>query len=80
MIATKKCLIFLLSCKSCGKQYVGKTTDHFRSGWNNYKNDVKKAESGNMENVKQKFLQSHFLQRDHQDFLKDVDIRLIDKT
>ena len=29
-----------------------------------------------MENVKQKFLESHFLQRDH----KDVDVELIDKT
>ena len=26
--------------------------------------DVRKAESGNIENVKQKFLQSHFLQSD----------------
>ena len=33
-----------------------------------------------MENVKQKFLQSHFLQRDHQGFLKDVEVQLIDKT
>ena len=32
-----KYLIYLLSCKSCGKQYVGNTTDHFRSRWNNYK-------------------------------------------
>ena len=75
-----KCLIYLLSCKSCGKQYEGNTTDNFRSRWNNYKSDVRKAESGNMENVKQKFLQSHFLQRDHQGFLKDVEVRLIDKT
>ena len=65
-----KCLIYLLSCKSCGKQYVGNTTGHFRSRSNNYKSDVRKAESGDMENVKQKFLQSHFLQRDHQGFLK----------
>ena len=36
--------------------------------------------SGNMEIVKQKFLQSHFLQRDHQGFLKDVEVRLIDKS
>ena len=32
-----------------------------------------------MENVKQKFLQSHFLQCDHQGFLKDIEVRLIDK-
>ena len=68
-----KCLIYLLSCKSCGKQYVGNTTDHFRSRWNNYKSDVRKAESGDMENVKQKFLQKHFLQRDHWGFHKDVE-------
>ena len=33
-----------------------------------------------MENVKQKFLQGHFLQHDHQGFLKDVEVRVIDKT
>ena len=76
----EKCLVYRLSCKSCGKQDVGNTTDHFRSRWNNYKSDVRKTESDNMENVKQKFLQSHFLQCDHQGFLKDVDVRLIDKT
>ena len=75
-----KCLIYQLSYKSCGKQYVGNTTDHFRSRWNNYKSDVRKAGSGDMGNVKQKFSQSHFLQRDHQGFLKDVEVRLIDKT
>ena len=42
--------------------------------------DVRKAESGDMENVKQKFLQSHLLQRDHQGFVKDVEVRLIDRT
>ena len=33
-----------------------------------------------MENVKQKLLQSHFLKPDHKGFLKDVAVRLIDKT
>ena len=33
-----------------------------------------------MENVKQKFLQCQFLQPDRKGFLKDVEIRLIDKT
>ena len=73
-----KSWIYLLSCKSCGKQYVVNTTHRSRSRWNNYKSDVRKAESGGMENVKQKILQSHFLQRDHQGFLKD-EVRLIDK-
>ena len=30
--------------------------------------------------MKQKILQSHFLQPDHQDFLKDIEVWLIDKT
>ena len=46
----------------------------------NCKSDARKAESGNMKNVKQKFLKNHFLQRDHQGFLKDLEVRLIDKT
>ena len=33
-----------------------------------------------MENVKQKFLQCQFLEPDRKGFLKDVEIRLIDKT
>ena len=38
------CLIYLLTCKCCGKQYVGETTDEFRLRWNNYKsNDRKNA-------------------------------------
>ena len=37
-----KCLIYLLSYKCCGNQYVGETTDSFRYIWNNYKvNDRK---------------------------------------
>ena len=60
--------------------HVGEITNHFRSSWVNYKNDVRKAENGNMKNVKQKFLQSHFLQCDHQGFFKDVKVQLTDKT
>ena len=75
-----KCLIYLFSCRTCCKQYTGKTTDRFRYRWNNYKMEARKAENGDMENVKQKFLQSHFLQDDHKGFLEDVEVRLIDKT
>ena len=41
--------------------------------------EARKAENSNMENAKQKFLQSHFLQDDHKGFLEDVEIRLTDK-
>ena len=69
-----KCVIYLLGFKSCGKQYVGNNTDRFKSRQNNYESDVRKAESGNMENVKQKFLQSQ------EGFLNDLELRLIDET
>ena len=42
--------------------------------------EARKAENGDMENVKQTFLQSHFLQDDHKGFLENVDVRLIDNT
>ena len=75
-----KCLIYLLSCKTCGKQYTGKTVDKFKSRWNNYKTDARKAASGNIESCKQQLLQNHFLQDDHHGFLEDAEVTLIDKT
>ena len=42
--------------------------------------EARKTENGDMENVKQKFLQDHFLQDYHKGFLEDVELRLIDKT
>ena len=69
-----------MSCKTCGKQYAGKTVDKFRSRWNNYKMDARKAGSGNIESCKQQFLQNRFLQDDHHRFLEDVEVTLIDKT
>ena len=76
----RKCLIYLLSCKRCGKQYTGKTVDKFRSRWNNYKTDARKAASGNITSCKQQFLQNQFWQDDHHGFLEDVEVTLIDKT
>ena len=41
-----KCLVYLLTCKVCLKQYVGQTVEHFRLRWNNYKsNDGKYQKS-----------------------------------
>ena len=31
-----KCLVYLLTCNKCKKQYTGQTTDNFRGRWNNY--------------------------------------------
>ena len=67
----------MLNCKTCGKQYTGKIVDKFRSRWNNYKTDSRKAASGNIESCKQQFLQN---QDDHHGFLEDLKVTLIDKT
>ena len=70
----------MLSGKACGKEYTGKAVDKFKSRWNNYKTNARKAASGNIESRKQQFLENHFLQDDHHGFLEDVEVTLIHKT
>ena len=36
-----KCLVYLLTCNKCKKQYTGQTTDNFCGRWNNYKSKSK---------------------------------------
>ena len=74
----RKCLIYLFSCKMCGKQYVELTTDEFRYRWNNYKNCQCKAERG--EDHTHKYLHDHFLNEDHDGLLNNVEITLTDNT
>ena len=52
------------------KDYMGNTTNHFRSRWDNYKSFVRKAESSNMENVKQSFFKVTFYKVIPKVFLK----------
>ena len=73
-----KCLIYLLSCKVCGLQYVGSTTDKFRLRWNNYKENNRKAKRG--EEHMQPLVYEDFSSNDHSSFLEDCSITLIDKT
>ena len=42
------CLIYLFSCKCCGKEYVGETTDSFRYRRNNCKDKEERGESGEL--------------------------------
>ena len=73
-----KLIVYLLTCKRCGIQYVGQTTDKFRYRWNNYKACQRKASMG--VDVPQRHLHEHFLGEGHTGLLNDVEIRLIDKT
>ena len=65
------CLIYLLTCKCCAKQYVGKTTDEFRFRWNKYKRNNRK--NARNEACTQKDLFEHI------GCLGKVSITLIDK-
>lgn len=72
-------VIYLLTCKICSIQYVGQTLPKFRSRWNNYKADAKRCRLKTGK-VMQRLLHEHFLQEDHNGFLKDCQVTLIDKT
>ena len=73
-----KSLIYLISCKVCGKQYVGPATERFSFPWNNYNSCQQKAERG--ENCMQRYLHEHFLSEGHNGLINDVEITFIDKT
>ena len=73
-----KCLVYLLTCNKCKKQYTGQTTDNFRGRWNNYKSKSKSFKRG--EKCIQEHLYKHFESEGHTEFLDDRSITLIDKT
>ena len=73
-----KCLICLKSCKVCGKQYVGSTTERFRFSWNNYQDNQRKAKRG--EDHTQKYFQEHFLSHDDNGLINGIAIIFFDKT
>ena len=74
----QKCLIYLLACNCCQRQYVGQTVDLFRKRRNNYKDNATKFER--REHSVQKHLYEHFTLPGHSSFPHDVSITLIDKT
>ena len=66
---SEKCLVYLITCNKCFKQYVGQTVDEFRQRWNNYKSNDRKSN-----------LFSHCSMAGHDGFLNDVSITFIVKT
>ena len=71
-------VIYLISCKICGLQYVGECTTKWRTRWANYVQHSKYARSGKTHS--QPEFHKHFLQEDHFNLTSDVEITLIDKT
>ena len=55
----EKCLIYLLTCNCCQKQYVGQTVNIFGNRWNNYKEMRERLIEGNTE-CKGIYLYEHF--------------------
>ena len=72
------CLIYLLTCKCCGKQYFGETTGSFRYRWNNYKDNDRNH--SRKESCIREHLFKHFNSMGHNGFLNNVTITLIDKS
>ena len=72
-----KCLIYLLTCKQCSKQYVGQTIDDFRFRWNNYKDNNRKYQCS--ETCMQEHPFRYFSSPGQNGILNDVSITLIDK-
>ena len=72
------CLIYLLSCKCCGKHYVVETADSFSYRWNNYKDNDRKH--SRKESCIEEHLFKHFNITGLNGFLNNVLITLIVKT
>ena len=72
-----RCVICLLTCKQCQKQYTGETTDDFRYRWDNYKSNSRKFDR--KESCMQENLYRHFSSPGHTEFLNDVSVTLIHK-
>ena len=70
-----KCLVYLLTCKVCLKQYVGQRVEEFRYRWKN--DGCNHQQYGTS---MQQHLSEHFFEEGHHNFMEDVSITLTDKT
>ena len=71
-------VIYLITCKICGIQYVGECTTKWRVRWANYVQHSKYARRGQKHS--QPDFHKHFLLEDHMGLVSDVEVTLIDKT
>ena len=71
------CLVYLLTCRICEKQYTGSTITKFRERFNQYKSSLKLYSKGRRD-FKQKKLLQHFYSRNHQGTHNDMISQIID--
>ena len=59
------CVVYLLTCKICAKQYTGSTITKFRSRFNQYKSNIKLYEEGRRGFVQEKLIERFYSQNHH---------------
>ena len=72
-------VVYLITCKTCSKQYVGSTITKFRTRFNNYKMADKYYNGDKRDKVKQLLFHEHFSQSDHHR-VDDWSVTLIDQA
>ena len=74
----EKCMILLLTCTVCLKQYVGQTLDEFRLRWNKYKSNSRNH--WRLELYLKEHLFEHFNDEGHHKCFEDISTSFIDRT
>ena len=73
-------VVYLLSCKVCGVQYVGSTTTRFRLRFNNHKSRIRAHARLSLDDKsRDDLIYQHFNGQTHNG-IKDLDIQLIDQV
>ena len=72
-----QCVIYLITCKVCQKQYVGSTITTFRKRLNQYKSNIKLYSIGR-QGMKQEKLVSHFFTDKHHGTYDDIKAQITD--
>ena len=70
-------VIYLISCKICGRQYTGTTVTRFRERFNQYKSNVSLYSQGVRGMMQEKMI-SHFFTENHNGCSKDMSVQIID--
>ena len=73
-----KCLVYLLTCNCCKKQYVGQTIDEFHFRWNNYETNCRKHQRS--KSCMEQHLYDHFCSSNHNCFISYVSVTIIERT
>ena len=71
------CVIYLITCKVCQKQYVGPFITTFRKRCNQYKSNIKSYSVGKR-GMKQQKLTSHFFTDKHHGTYDDIKVQITD--